>query len=236
MSDVRASYDAWHAGRAPDVASDTPWHNQLKHWLPPLGGKRVLEIACGRGGFTLWLASRDVEARPQELIAADFSEVAVNTAAELGRAHGATGVTYRREDLTALSFASESFDIAVSCETIEHLPDPRSGLYELARVLRRGGKLYLTCPNYLNLIGAHRLYRSLIGRPYTEEGQPIDHVLMMPRVLVWLREAGLRLEKVGGVGHYLPFPGRPPLRLRALDSLPLSKLMALHTAILAVKP
>jgi ubiquinone/menaquinone biosynthesis C-methylase UbiE len=46
-------------------------------------------------------------------------------------------------DLTALPFADESFDGATCGYVLEHLPDPRVGLGELSRVLKKGGRMLL---------------------------------------------------------------------------------------------
>lgn len=46
-------------------------------------------------------------------------------------------------DLSALPFADESFDGATCGYVIEHLPDARAGLSEIARVLRPGGRMLL---------------------------------------------------------------------------------------------
>jgi SAM-dependent methyltransferase len=135
-----------------------------------------------------------------------------------------------------LSWADASFDVAISCETIEHVPDPRRAIRELARVLRPGGLLYLTCPNYLNAMGLYRLYLPLRGRRFAEEGQPLSHCLLLPRVRRWIARAGLRLERVVGTGHYVPFPGRPPVRLYWADRLPWLRYVAVHSLVIARKP
>lgn len=46
-------------------------------------------------------------------------------------------------DLSALPFASESFDCVTCGYVLEHLPDPRVGLAELARVMGSGGRMLL---------------------------------------------------------------------------------------------
>lgn len=48
-------------------------------------------------------------------------------------------------------YQDEQFDLVVSMDVIEHLPDPEPWLRELVRVLRPGGQLYLTTPNYGSL-------------------------------------------------------------------------------------
>jgi ubiquinone/menaquinone biosynthesis C-methylase UbiE len=46
-------------------------------------------------------------------------------------------------DLSHLPFADESFDGVTCGYVLEHLPDPRTGLAELARVMRPGGRMFL---------------------------------------------------------------------------------------------
>jgi ubiquinone/menaquinone biosynthesis C-methylase UbiE len=52
-------------------------------------------------------------------------------------------VTQAVADLTRLPNADGAFDAVVCGWVLEHLPDPRPGLRELARVLTPGGKLLL---------------------------------------------------------------------------------------------
>ncbi len=46
-------------------------------------------------------------------------------------------------DLGWMPFADGSFDCITCGYVLEHLPDPQTGLAEVARVLRRGGRMYL---------------------------------------------------------------------------------------------
>jgi ubiquinone/menaquinone biosynthesis C-methylase UbiE len=46
-------------------------------------------------------------------------------------------------DLSCLPFADDSFDGLTCGYVLEHLPDPKVGLAEMARVLRRGGRMFL---------------------------------------------------------------------------------------------
>ena len=232
---LKQTYDTWHSAHPIDADSDTPWHLQLKLLLPSLAGKRVLEIGCGRGGFAAWLAQLPLERSPLHLVASDFSPRAIEMAQTFGQSKGVENVTYQVDDLMGLGWPDASFDVAISCETIEHVPNPRRALSELFRVLKPGGNLYLTCPNYLNLSGLHRLYREWTGRPFTEEGQPINHFLLLPRVRNWVNQVGFTIKHTGGTGHYMPWPGRPPVRQVWVDHLPLARFFALHALIVANK-
>jgi len=51
--------------------------------------------------------------------------------------------SYVAADLAALPFADESFDGVTCGYVLEHLPDPEMGLSELARVMKRGARMFL---------------------------------------------------------------------------------------------
>ena len=52
----------------------------------------------------------------------------------------------RNEDICRLTYADESFDVVLSSETLEHVPDFRAALRETRRVLRPGGRHVFTVP------------------------------------------------------------------------------------------
>ena len=56
------------------------------------------------------------------------------------------GRRIRNEDVTQLSFSSDSLDCVLSFDVLEHVPDYKGALGEFCRVLKDGGKLILTVP------------------------------------------------------------------------------------------
>ncbi len=232
MSDARRAYDAWHAGLEADEAADAPWHRLLRGRLPPLKGLRVLEAACGRGGLAVSLAAQGAAL----VVGADFSRTAVAKAAALARSRGAGALRLAVADVEALACRDAAFDVVISCETVEHVADPRGAVRELARVLRPGGTLLLTAPNYLGPMGLHRAWRAATGRPYDDGGQPLHRLTVLPRTVAWVRAAGLRVTAVDGLGHYLPRPGRQPLALERLERVRPLRWLALHSLVVARKP
>jgi 2-polyprenyl-3-methyl-5-hydroxy-6-metoxy-1,4-benzoquinol methylase len=204
-------YDEWHASIGPSGEATSPWHEMVKRHLPVMTGLTVLEIGCGRGEMTNWLVCQ----LPDLAIGADFSSTAVRLARS---SRSGTSASFLAADITAIPAAENAFDLIVSCETVEHVVHPQRALTELYRVLHPAGVLLLTTPNYLNLIGLYRGYLRMRGRTFTEAGQPVNNFTSVPRVYWWLRRAGFSVEKIYTIGHYMPWPGRPPRRFPSLDS------------------
>lgn len=102
------------------------------------GARRILDAACGNGRYSRFLLRHaDPDAK---LTTFDLSPRMLQRARARLRSDR---VTYAVADLTRLPYGAGSFDAAVCGWVIEHLPDPRPGLRELARVLAPGGKLLL---------------------------------------------------------------------------------------------
>lgn len=231
----RSAYNEWHAALNVDASNNTPWHHMVRRYLNvnSLKGLRILEIGCGRGDFSCWLAQQ--LSGSAHLVAADFSIAAINKGRQYAASEG-IDLDWQVMDIQNIGHPDASFDVVFSCETIEHVPDPRRALRELARVLKPNGTLFLTTPNYMNVMGIYRGYLRLKGRSFTETGQPINNFVMLPRTQAWVRAAGLRILRSESRGIYLPFPRRPPLEASWLDHPRwLTRWVGLHSLVLATK-
>jgi 2-polyprenyl-3-methyl-5-hydroxy-6-metoxy-1,4-benzoquinol methylase len=232
---VRARYDSWHdqVGElyTPDLELDAPWHQAALGYLQTyVPGREVLEIGCGRGAMARCLAGLGAD----RVMAADFSVSAIRQARQ--QLNGIANVETSVQDIQDIRLPKESFDTVVSFETIEHVPKPELAITELARVLKCGGTLILTTPNYLGITGLFRLYKRITGNPYTEVGQPINQFVYLPRTARWVRRAGLSISVKTTHGQYIPFPGRDPLRAPCLERLGwISRSTGLHSLIVAHK-
>jgi SAM-dependent methyltransferase len=102
------------------------------------GRKRILDAACGNGRYSRFLLKHaDPDAH---LTAFDLSPKMLDRAASRLKSDR---VTYAVADLARMPYANHAFDAIVCGWVLEHLPDPRPGLRELARVLEPGGQLLL---------------------------------------------------------------------------------------------
>lgn len=102
-------------------------------------GAEVLDLGCNVGYGAALL-------RPHcaRVVAVDVNEAAL---AEARRRYGDRGITFQLVDGHRLPFDDNSFDVVVSFQVLEHVPDPDQFLNEIRRVLRRGGRAVLTTPN-----------------------------------------------------------------------------------------
>jgi SAM-dependent methyltransferase len=102
------------------------------------GCKHILDAGCGNGRYTRFLLRR---ADPDALITCfDLSQRMLKRAR---RRVANSRVSHVAADLTRLPYPNAHFEAIVCGWVLEHLPDPRPGLSELARVMKTGAKLLL---------------------------------------------------------------------------------------------
>ncbi len=102
-----------------------------------LRGKVVVDLPAGQGESSRRLKEAGAEVHPFGLFPATFR---------------IDGLDCARADMTKpLPIADGFADFVLCQEGIEHLPDQYHSLCELCRILRPGGRLLLTTPNYSNM-------------------------------------------------------------------------------------
>jgi SAM-dependent methyltransferase len=111
---------------------------------------RVLDAGCGGGGMPLSLAEEAVA-----VVGIDPAERFQNAGVRLGRERGLRNLHFALADGMALPFRDGCFDLVLSHAVIEHVADAPLYLRECARVLSRGGRVYLSTSPYLSFAGAH---------------------------------------------------------------------------------
>jgi ubiquinone/menaquinone biosynthesis C-methylase UbiE len=215
---LSTAYDRWHQrvyDLCPEHADESsPWYALVLEYLAPLQGKRVLEVACGRGGFVKLLASRGAS-----VFGSDFSFAALQIGQKKIQ-HGAgrnSAAYFVQADAQRLPYRDGSFDVVVSCETIEHLAHPCAALGEMARVCASGGLLYLTTPNYANFMGLYEVYASLRHRKPSDFAQPLDRRYLFFQVRQFLRQSGWDILHSDGTVHQMIIPNRNPVPVQFLE-------------------
>eukprot|EP00775_Hariotina_reticulata_P000164 gene164-349_t len=85
--------------------------------------KRILDVGCGFGGSSRWLASQFPDA---EVIGITLSPKQVQRGTQLAAERGLTNVKFKVMDALHMEFPDDSFDLVWACESGEHMPDKKA--------------------------------------------------------------------------------------------------------------
>lgn len=115
-------------------------------------GKVVLDVGCGAGGKTMYYAAQGAV----RVIGMDVVERYRPEAEGLARELGCEDVfSFLCRDAADTELPAASVDAIVMNDAMEHVARPEAVLAECARVLKRGGRLYVNFPPYGHPYGAH---------------------------------------------------------------------------------
>jgi SAM-dependent methyltransferase len=168
--------------------------------LPGYPKLAVLDLSCGRGEILSALANDGCTVRGTHYRSDDYKLTTQFTPLMTGGLPIDENV-----DLTQpLPYPSESYDLVILSEVIEHLPNFIPILREAARVLRPGGHLVLSTPNIARLHsrlgffldGTHKLIRRRVGWDlgpddlYAYHINPVD----FPLLHTVLHQSGLHVR------------------------------------------
>jgi ubiquinone/menaquinone biosynthesis C-methylase UbiE len=103
--------------------------------LPVTRGHKVLDMACGDGVYSRWLADR-VGADGQ-VVAVDLMPAYLDIARETGG--GSSVISFAAAAIEALPFADDTFDLCWCAQSLYSLADPTDALRQLRRIAKPGG-------------------------------------------------------------------------------------------------
>jgi ubiquinone/menaquinone biosynthesis C-methylase UbiE len=169
-ADSRRFYDSeYHFAEDAARPDERRIWRAMKH-LEPLEGTSFFDLGCGAGWATRLAQTRG---RTRLAVGLDFSW----TGLELARRHSPDGL-WVQGDGTSLPLVDDCVDRLFCNGALEHFPDVKLGIAEIARVLRAGGRAVLIVPNF-----------------YVRTEQPMEF-----RATYWnwkkmLQASGLEIEK-----------------------------------------
>jgi ubiquinone/menaquinone biosynthesis C-methylase UbiE len=108
----------------------------IREHLGPLGGKRVLDVGCGKGRFVRVFHQQEPEA---ELWGLDISETMLSFVPE--------AIHTRAGSMTDLPFEDAFFDGAYATESLEHAVEIGKAVSEIYRVVKPGGRIAIIDKN-----------------------------------------------------------------------------------------
>ncbi|MBK9713066.1 MAG: class I SAM-dependent methyltransferase [Kouleothrix sp.] len=144
-----------------------------------VAGLRVVDVGCGAGPGLRYLATRGATA-----LGLDHSRYALETALQLSPGAGVA----LNDSTRGLPCGSQSADLVLLSELVEHVVDAGPLFEECYRVLKVGGRIVVTTPN---LWDVRRALSPLAGRPWSGDTDPTHVNLYTPaRLARELRRAG----------------------------------------------
>jgi 2-polyprenyl-3-methyl-5-hydroxy-6-metoxy-1,4-benzoquinol methylase len=159
-------------------------------------GKSCLDCGCGLGFFSKAI----MKYGPSRLVSVDISPKLVAHLKESDQR-----IDFLVADIMELDCTlTEMFDLVISSEVIEHTPNPRVATLQIAKRVKKGGFLAISCPNakwlwLLKLANKMGLRKKYCG--YENWVLPDD-------LVKWINESGFEILRKEGL-HFIPWQGLP---------------------------
>lgn len=191
-----------------DRVRDLSFHQHYKQPLESLpDGAKILEIGCGSRGDMLELAGMG-----KHVIQSDISLEAVKKTLERAQKIGVhKNCSYLVCDAEDIPYVDKALDAVFIAAALHHLPHPKEGLYEFARVLKPGGLLVIgvepnTWPYYtifLLLSPLKKFIRKRRGRKLDSIADDTTHGFSYFALKKMVQEVDLELLDIRPVKFFL---------------------------------
>ena len=150
------------------------------------GDARIVEIGCGTGQMSLYLARAN-----RMVIGADLTRASLLLGASAARRFGLDRVHFVETDLCRPGLRAGSFDVVYASGVLHHTADPRASFARIARLARPGGMIVVGLYNTFARIPLR--LRRLAARWSRYRWVPFDPVLRdrahePERRQAWLRD------------------------------------------------
>jgi ubiquinone/menaquinone biosynthesis C-methylase UbiE len=160
--------------------------------LPDVRGKRVLDVGCGMGTFTIETARVGAQSA-----GVDLADAAITAAQAVARAEAVRAANFIRADAAQLPTESEQVDVAIAADLTEHLDAStlHRVLVEIRRTLKPRGVLVIYTPS------ASHLFERLRARSILLKQEP-SHIGVRTATQLSdaVKRAGFQILRV----EYLP--------------------------------
>ena len=149
-----ATYSSYVRG---DLSYRDPRHLQYKKrdlvltYVKP--GRALIDIGCGTGEFVCKLKDRF-----EELVGIDPDPFAIEFSRN--RLGEEKKIAFYQQELGSLGFPTEHFDVCLCLDVLEHIQDLNPLLDEIRRILKPGGEMIVSVPNWYDILYAKILRRN----------------------------------------------------------------------------
>jgi SAM-dependent methyltransferase len=165
-------------------------HSRYLEALEVAQAERVIDLACGRGGFAHLLACHT----PGEVLGIDISRAQIARCRRFSRAN----LRFAHHDVMAVDRLGESFDAVAFLDAECYLPDKRLAVERIARAMRPGARFLLLA--WCKQDGLNRVQEELVLHPFMR-AWAIPGLETVAGYRRHLRDAGLRLLEVSDLNE-----------------------------------
>lgn len=159
-----ADYARWRSSRL-GLLTESIEQGAVLRLCGDLSGRRILDLGCGDGGYTLLAAKKGASAA----VALDISPEMLDAARSRADADGMQ-IRWCRASIDALPFAGNVFDLIIAVTVLCFRDEPGAALKEVARVLRPGGSFVIGELGRYSTWAVFRRVRGWLGSPTQAEG------------------------------------------------------------------
>ena len=156
---LKKHYDKWHtdAYHTSNLENSDPKRrkcfNLILDYLDKNNkiekGKKILDIACGKGLFL-----NAAKEKGLEIFGLDISDVAINKAKAIVKESN-----FVVGDAEEMPYQDEEFDYVTCFGSLEHFAHPEKGVRELSRALKRNGVAMVYVPNLMFVGHVYMTYK-----------------------------------------------------------------------------
>ncbi len=176
------------------MGQDRRWRREVLRALGAGAGQRVLDLAAGTG-----TSSQPIADAGADVVACDFS-IGMLQVGKRARPH----LSFVAGDATRLPFADGSFDAVTISFGLRNIVDADTGLEEMLRVTRPGGRLVVcefSSPTWrpFRTVYVEYLMRALPPVARAVASNPDAYVYLAESIRAWPDQPGLaaRIERAG---------------------------------------
>ena len=137
----------------------------LTTFEPYRKNNKILDVGCGNGFFL-----ETAKEKGWEVYGTEFSEKAIEVLKQ-------KGIKSFEGELKLENFKAQMFDVITSFEVVEHINNPKEEINKFYNILRTGGLLYITTPNF------NSISRNLLKEKWNIIGYPEHLTYYTPKTL-----------------------------------------------------
>lgn len=187
------SYRRWRVSRLGRVTDELE-RDLILEQCGEVAGLQVLDLGCGDGDLAVTLCRAGAEVTGLD------EDPRMLHAARERQASEALSISFVRGDVNALPFADRSFDVVTAIAVLCFVPDARTAIAEMARVLKPAGRLVVGELGRCSFWAASRRIKGWLGSATWRSAR----FRSAPDLRELVEQAGLAVSAIRGAVFYPP--------------------------------